>query len=74
MIRRILQKGTSFDDLTQEKVNLMMNHTNSYKRKKLCNLTPYEIFGTFHGIEILEKLGAVLTSPNDITLLPELLK
>ena len=74
MIRRVLPKGTSFDDLTQEKTSLMMNHINSYKRKKLCNLTPYEMFGTFHGIEILERLGAVPISPDDITLLPELLK
>jgi len=48
MIRRVLPKGTSFDDLTQEKISLMMNHINSYKRKKLCNLTPYEMFGIFH--------------------------
>lgn len=72
-IRRVLPKGTSFNDLTQAKVNLMMNHINSYGRKKLCDLTPYEMFGTFHGIEVLEKLGAELISPNDITLRPTLL-
>jgi len=52
----------------------MMNHISSYKRKKLYSLTPYEIFCTFHGIEILEKLGVVPISPDDNTLLPELLK
>lgn len=33
LIRRILPKGSSFDDLTQEDVFLMMDHINSYKRK-----------------------------------------
>ena len=37
LIRHILPKGSSFDDLTQEDIFLMMNHINSYKRKKLNN-------------------------------------
>lgn len=32
MIRRILPKGTSFDNLTQEDINKIMSHINSYKR------------------------------------------
>ncbi|WP_167959082.1 IS30 family transposase, partial [Anaerosporobacter faecicola] len=35
LIRRILPKGTSFDQLEQKDIDLMMNHINSYKRKKL---------------------------------------
>lgn len=31
--RRILPKGTSFDNLTQNDINLMMSHINSYKEK-----------------------------------------
>ena len=34
LLRRILPKGTSFDDLTQKNINLMMSHINSYKKKK----------------------------------------
>lgn len=33
MTRRILPKGTSFDNLKQEDINKMMFHVNSYKRK-----------------------------------------
>ncbi len=33
LMRRILPKGSSFDDLTQEDIFLMMDHINSYKRK-----------------------------------------
>ena len=36
-IRRILPKGTSFNDLTQADISLMMSHINSYTRKKLNN-------------------------------------
>lgn len=73
-IRRILPKGTSFDELTQEKVDLMMNHINSYCRANLGNQSPYEMFRFLYGQEILDALGAVPISPNDIILRPELLK
>lgn len=74
LIRRIIPKGTSLDNLTQEKVTLMMNHINSYSRKKLGNCSPYEIFEKFHGRKISEKLGAELIPANEITLLPHILK
>ena len=34
MIRRVLPKGTSFDHLIQDDIDLMMSHINSYTRKK----------------------------------------
>ncbi len=74
LIRRILPKGTSLDNLTQEKVNHMMNHINSYGRKKLSDFSPYEIFKKFHGRKVLEKLGAELIPTNEVTLLPAILK
>lgn len=73
-IRRILPKATSFDNLTQEQVQLMMNHINSYGRRNLGEHNPYEVFRMFYGQDILDILGAVLISPNDIVLRPELLK
>jgi IS30 family transposase len=74
LIRRILPKGTSFDHLTQEDdIRLMLDHVNSYKRKKLNNKSPYETFAFLHGEEVLRKFGARLISPGDIVLKPELL-
>lgn len=73
-IRRILPKGSNFDHLTQEKIDLMMNHINSYHRANLGDRCPYEMFQLLYGQELLDALGAVLISPNDITLRPELLK
>jgi IS30 family transposase len=73
-IRRVVPKGTCFDFLTQEKVNMMMNHINSYKRAKLGNNSPYEIFEKMYGIEIIKKLGLKLIEPDEIILKPSLIK
>ena len=34
LLRRILPKGTSFDNLTQEDIDLIMSHINSLQKKK----------------------------------------
>jgi len=74
LIRRVLPKGTSLNNLTQEDISLMMNHINSYKRKKLNNRSPYETFSFYHGEEVLHKLGCSQVAANDIMLKPSLLK
>lgn len=74
LIRRIIPKEKSMEDLTQEEVFLMMNHINSYKRKKLNNRSPYETFSFLHGEDVLEKLGCRKVAAYDITLKPSLLK
>lgn len=48
-IRLIRPKGASFDDLTQEKVGLMMSHINSYVRPSLGGRSPFEVFAFLHG-------------------------
>jgi len=74
LIRRILPKGTSFDKLTQNEISLMMDHINSYKRKKLNNHSPYGAFSFLHGEEILNKLGCHSVAAEDIILKSSLLK
>lgn len=74
LIRRILPKGSSFDDLTQEDVIRMMNHINSYKRKKLNNRSPYETFSFYFGEETLKLLGCKPVPADQILLKPALLK
>jgi IS30 family transposase len=73
-IRRVLPKGSSFDDLTQADINLMMEHINSYTREKLNDKSPYESFSFFYGQGILDALGVKLIPNNDIILRPSLLK
>ena len=72
-IRRILPKGSSFDSLAQSDIQLMLNHINSYRRKKLNNKSPYETLAFLHGEEILRRLKAELIPSREIILKPELL-
>ena len=74
MIRRVLPKGTSFKDLTQEKVDLMMNHINSYTRKKLSDRSAHQLFSFLFGDDVAEKLHSQPVDAGEINLTPELLK
>jgi len=74
LIRRVLPKGTSFDNLTQADVTQMMNHINSYKRKKLNDRSPYETFSFHYGEEVLKLMECSPIAPEDILLKPSLLK
>ena len=75
-LRRILQKGTSFDPLTQEQICLALSHLNSYPRESLGGRTPYDVFAEKHGVEgraFLDALGIVRIPSNQVTLHPFLL-
>ena len=74
MIRRILPKKTSFDNLNQDDVCRMMSHINSYKRRKLGNRSPHQLFSFLHSEKILEELGIYLIPSEEINLTPLLLK
>lgn len=74
MIRRVLPKKTSFDNLTQDDINLMMSHINSYNRKKLNNQSAHQLFSFINGGDILDKLGIKSIPANEINLTPLLLK
>lgn len=73
-IRRILPKGSSFDDLVQKDISLIMSHINSYKRKKLNDRSPLQLFSFLHGGEVLKKLNLSSIPANEINLTPFLLK
>ena len=74
MIRRVLPKKTSFDNLTQDDITLMMSHINSYNRKKLNNQSAHQLFSFINGGDILDKLGIKSIPANEINLTPLLLK
>jgi len=73
MLRRILPKGTSFDQLEQDDINLALSHVNSYSRESLNDKAPIDLFGLIYGHEIYEKLGLRKIPPNEIILKPSLL-
>lgn len=75
-LRRILQKGTSFDPLKQNQINLALSNLNSYPRESLGGRTPYDVFVEKHGAEgkaFLDALGIVRIPSNQVTLHPFLL-
>ena len=74
MIRRVLPKKTSFDNLNQDDITLMMSHINSYNRKKLNNQSAHQLFSFINGGDILAKLGIKSIPANEINLTPLLLK
>ena len=73
-IRYVLPKKTSFDQLTEEKVLLMINHINNTTRPKLHGLTPMKKALQTFGKNAMERLGLEIILPDDICLKPELLK
>ena len=74
MIRRVLPQGTSFDDLTQDDINILMSHINSYKRKKLNDCSPLQLFNLIYGTQIAKDLGIIEIDSNKINLSDKLLK
>ena len=73
-IRYILPKGTSFDDLTQEKVLLMINHINNTTRPKFHGSTPMKKALQDFDTNAMERLGLEIIPPDDICLKSDLLK
>ena len=74
MIRRIIPKGTDIGQYTQEQIDLMMSHINSYSRKKLGNKSPYEIFEFQYGKKLLNAFHLQKIPADEIILSPGLLK
>ena len=73
-IRYIIPKSKTLDGLTQEDINLMFSHINSYIRESNQNKTPFELIKERFGSEFLELIGIKHVEPNDVVLKPKLLK
>ena len=79
-LRKVLPKGnayfeaTTFDNLEQKDISLMMSHVNSYPRKSNSDETPFDMFAREHGERFIKEVfGIVRIEPNDVTLKPSLL-
>lgn len=73
-IRYVLPKGSSFDELTQEKMNILMSNINSTSRDTLNGKTPYEATLLIMNEEELETLGITKILADEVNLSPKLLK
>ena len=73
-IRYIRPKGSSFADLNDEKVRLMMNHINNEKRDSLNGHSPYELSLLLLDNKLHKALGLKAIAPDDVMLSPKLIK
>lgn len=73
-IRKICPKGTSFDNYTQEDINLMMSHINSSPRQSLGGLSPMALARLMLPTELLKYFGLKEIPADEIILTPALLK
>lgn len=67
-IRRYIPKKTSFDDYTQDEINLMLNHINSVKRDSLQGNNPYTLMKEFLPQEIIDLFDIEEIDQKDIIL------
>lgn len=72
-IRRVIPKGVDIGRYTQEDIDLMMNHINSYSRPELGNKPPYAMLSFHYSRKALALFGFETVKPNDIILTPALL-
>jgi IS30 family transposase len=73
-IRYVLPKGTSFDELTQEKIQRLMDNINSTARPGLNGQRPIDLAMRYFGKDTVERLGLTAIDSDDVNLTPYLLK
>lgn len=73
-IRYVLPKGTSFDELNQEKANVLASNINSTSRDSLNGKTPYVAVQILMNEDVIKKFGITNISPDKVSLSPSLLK
>lgn len=73
-IRYVLPKRSSFDELTQEKTNILMSNINSTSRDSLNGKTPFEALLLVMNVELVEKLGVTKVEADEVNLSQNLLK
>ena len=74
LFRDIVPKGESFDDFTQDTVNLIFSHVNSVKRKSLNGKSPFDVFAFTYGKDIAALLGIEEIPTQQVLQSPKLLQ
>ncbi|MPW26122.1 hypothetical protein GC105_09995 [Alkalibaculum sp. M08DMB] len=73
-IRYVLPKGRSFNELKQKDATLLMNYINSEARDSLNGHTPFELSQLLLDKELHKQLHLKAIKPDDVTLMPALLR
>lgn len=71
LIRYVIPKGHIFDNLNQDKINLLTSHINSYYRDTI-ETTPYTLAKKYFGNQFLQKLKITEIPNEQVNLKPNL--
>ena len=74
LFRDIVPKGESFDDFTQNTVDLIFSHVNSIKRKSLNGKSPFDVFMFTYSEALVNALGLRQIAAEDVIQSPLLVK
>lgn len=74
LFRDIVKPGTSFDDFTQETVNLIFSHVNAVKRKQFNGKSAYDMFSFSYSEMLASALGISFVPANEVIQSPKLLR
>ncbi len=74
LFRDIVPGGTSFDNFTQETVNLIFSHVNGVLHKSFNGKSAYEMFCFAYSDALAQALGISFIEPRKVIQSPQLLK
>lgn len=74
LFREIVRTGTSFDDFTQDMVNVIFSHVNSVKRAQFNGKSAYEMFCFTYSEKLATVFGIRKIPPEKVIQSPALLK
>lgn len=74
LFRGIVETGTSFDDWTQDNVNLIFSHINAVKRKQFNGKSAYDMFSFAYSETLAEAFGITYIAPKEVIQTSKLLK
>lgn len=74
LFRDIVPSGSSFDDFTQDTVNLIFSHVNAVKRKQFNGKSAYDLFTFSFSEKLAEALGIACIPAENVVQSPALLR
>ena len=74
LFRDIVPGGSSFDEFTQETVNLIFSHVNAVKRKQFNGKSAFDMFTFTYSTQLASILGISRVDPTEVVQSPKLLK
>ncbi len=74
LFRDIVPSGSSFDDFSQETVDLIFSHVNAVKRKQFNGKSAFDMFAFTYSADLADLLGIRFVEPTAVIQAPMLLK